>query len=245
MLTVWIWTILSVVVVGLVSLLGVLTLILKGEVLNKILLWLVSFATGALFGDVFIHLLPEAFRNFGQEKTASFLVLAGLIIFFILEKFIRWHHCHLDAKQHHKPIVVMNLVGDVVHNFIDGMLIGASYLLALPLGITTTLAVVFHEIPQEIGDFGILIHGGLPVKKALLFNFLSGLTAILGAISSLILGPKVVNFAQFLLPITAGGFLYIAGSDLVPALQHENEGRKAFGQLVFIILGVGIMAWLK
>jgi zinc and cadmium transporter len=138
----------------------------------------------------------------------------------------------------------MNLIGDGVHNLIDGMLIGASYCVSIPIGIATTLAVVLHEIPQEIGDFGVLVHGGLSVKKALAFNFLSAVTAILGALISLVIGPHLADYSLSLLPITAGGFIYIAGSDLIPELQHEVKLSNSILQFSSIILGVGVMALL-
>jgi zinc and cadmium transporter len=138
----------------------------------------------------------------------------------------------------------MNLVGDTVHNLIDGMLIGGSYAVSIPVGITTTIAVILHEIPQEIGDFGVLLHGGLNINRALVFNFLSALTAVLGAVISLVIGPHVEGYAVALLPIAAGGFLYIAGSDLIPELQHDVKVSTSLWQFILIILGVGIMAVL-
>ena len=152
----------SVVLVSLISLVGVLTVFIRPERLKKILLLLVSFSVGALFGDAFIHLLPESFTKLGVNLSTSLYIIAGIIAFFVLEKFIHWRHCHIPtSKEHPHPVVFMNLIGDGVHNFLDGVIIGASYLVSIPIGITTTLAVILHEIPQEIGDFGILLHGGL------------------------------------------------------------------------------------
>ena len=136
----------------------------------------------------------------------------------------------------------MNLVSDGVHNLIDGVLVGASFSVSIPIGITTSLAIVLHEIPQEIGDFGVLVHGGLTAKRALLFNFLSGLVAVIGAVASLVIGPHIQGYSEALLPITAGGFLYIAGSDLIPELQHDVKVSASIGQFIGIILGVSIMA---
>lgn len=241
----WIYTIVSVFIVSFISLIGIFTLSLKKEKLKKILLFLVSFSAGGLFGDAFIHLLPESFKKLGANLTTSLYIILGILIFFSLEKFVRWRHCHITAsKEHLHPIVTMNLVGDIVHNFIDGMIIGGSYIVSIPVGITTTIAVILHEIPQEIGDFGVLVHGGLTVNRAIIFNFLSALAAVLGAIISLVIGPHVEGFALFLLPITAGGFLYIAGSDLIPELQHDVKVSTSLWQFMLIILGVGIMALL-
>jgi len=244
---VWVYSLVSVIIVSLISLIGVVTLSLKRDFLQRILLFLVSFAVGGLFGDAFIHLLPEAFENSSASLVTSLFIILGIVIFFILEKFIRWHHCHVPAHEHQlHPVVALNLIGDGVHNFIDGLIIGATYLVSIPLGITTTLAVVLHEIPQEIGDFGVLVHGGLSIKKALIFNFLSAVTSILGAIVALMVGSHLKGFTTALVPITAGGFIYIAGSDLIPEL-HEGCNVKissAFLQLIFLLLGVAIMAAL-
>lgn len=240
----WLYTIISVLIISLISLIGVFTLSLKRERLKNLSLSLVSFAAGALFGDAFIHLLPEAFEKMGTETKTSLYVLAGVLIFFILEKFLRWRHCHIESHKEFFPLAAMNLVGDAVHNFIDGLLIGATYMVSIPVGIATSLAIIFHEIPQEIGDFGVLIHAGLSVRKALVFNFFSAVIAILGAFVSLLIGPKVEGFAVSLLPIAAGGFIYIAGADLIPELKHECELGESLRQLVLIVLGIAIMALL-
>src|SRR4030042_2584768 len=176
-MNVWGYSIVSVIVVSAISLVGVLALLWHKDT-KKITFLLVSFAVGGLFGDAFIHLLPESFEEIENKLAIGLWVLVGMMIFFALEKFLRWRHCHLsENEQHVHPVVTMNLVGDAVHNFIDGMVIGATYMVSIPLGLTTTLAIVLHEIPQEMGDFGILIYGGLSVKKALVFNFLSAATA--------------------------------------------------------------------
>jgi len=243
-MNVWGYSLLSVIIVSLISLIGVLTLLLHKDV-KKITFLLVSFAVGGLFGDAFIHLLPESFQKIGNNLAVALWILLGIMIFFVLEKFLRWRHCHLSENEEHvHPVVTMNLVGDGVHNMIDGMVIGATYLVSIPLGITTTLAVVLHEIPQELGDFGVLIHGGLSVKKALAFNFLSALTAIIGTILSLTIGPHVQGYTIALVPMTAGGFIYIAGSDLLPELQHEVKIGHSLLQFALILLGIGIMAAL-
>uniref|UniRef100_A0A7V3VU04 ZIP family metal transporter n=1 Tax=candidate division WOR-3 bacterium TaxID=2052148 RepID=A0A7V3VU04_UNCW3 len=242
---VFLYTILSVLIVSLISLIGVLFIIIKTDKLSRIILLLVGFAAGALFGDAFIHLLPEAFREFENSLMVSLLVILGILIFFILEKFLRWRHCHIPtSKEHPHPMVTMNLIGDLIHNLIDGMIIGASYMVSIPIGLATTIAVIMHEIPQEIGDFGVFIHGGLDVKKALLLNFLSALTAIIGGIISLIVGPIVKNYALTLLPLTGGGFIYIAGSDLIPELQGCETLTASSLQLLAMIAGASMMLLL-
>ena len=236
------YSLISVIFVSLLSFVGVLFIAIKEEKLKKILLFLVSFAAGGLLGDSFIHLLPEAVEEDGFSLSVSLAVLVGLLLFFVLEKFICWRHCHIPtSKSHPHPVVFMNLIGDGFHNFIDGAVISASFLTTIPLGIATTLAVVLHEIPQEIGDFGVLLHGGLSKNKALIFNFASALAAVGGAILVLILGERIVGVSQLLIPFTAGGFIYIAGSDLIPELHKETNLAKSLMQMVGLILGIGIM----
>jgi zinc and cadmium transporter len=218
-----------------------LTLAVKEKTLNKILLYFVSFSVGGLLGDAFIHLLPESIE-LNNGLYLSFYILLGLIVSFIVEKFIQWRHCHIPtSREHPHPLAIMNLIGDSVHNFIDGLIIGASYLTSIQLGIATTMAVVFHEIPQEIGDFGVLIHGGFKIRKALFLNFVTALTALIGTIISLIIGSYAISLTNFLLPFAIGSFIYIAGSDLIPELHKETKPIKSFVQLFMLLIGIGIM----
>lgn len=234
----------SVAVVSLISLIGVLTIFLNEKSVKNILIYFVSFAAGGLLGDTFIHLLPEAAES-GFDLYVSAFIILGILFSFIIEKFVHWRHCHVPtSEQHPHPFAIMNLVGDSVHNFIDGMVIAASYIVSVPLGIATTLAVILHEIPQEIGDFGILLHGGFSKKKALFFNFLTALTAVLGAVAVFIIGAKMQNLTGFLVPFTAGTFIYIAGSDLIPELHKECAVKKSFFQFLFFAAGIGVMGLL-
>jgi zinc and cadmium transporter len=241
---VWTYTLVSVALVSLISLIGIVTLSLRGARLERILLFLVAFAVGALFGDVFIHLLPESFGKVGANLVISLLVIMGFLIFFVLEKFLRWRHLGSARTSPFQPVVTMNIVGDGVHNLIDGMLIAASYMVSIPIGISTTIAILLHEIPQEIGDFGILVNGGLPVKRALLFNLLAALVAFVGATATILIGEQVKNYAAYLLPVTAGGFIYIAGPDLIPELQQEVKLSSSIWQFAALLFGVAIMALL-
>ncbi|MFH0837350.1 MAG: ZIP family metal transporter [Candidatus Aenigmatarchaeota archaeon] len=243
MIETWIYTLVAVLVVSLISLIGVITFAINLKKLNKLLMFFVSFAAGALIGDAFIHLLPEA-TEAGFTLEISLSVLAGIILFFIVEKFIHWRHCHnIGCKKHEHTLAYMNITGDVVHNFIDGMIIAASFLVSVPLGIATTLAVILHEIPQEIGDFSIMMHSGLKRTKALLFNFLTALTAILGAVVVLLLG-NIETFSFFLIPFAAGGFIYIACADLIPELHKEVRTRISLLQLIAFVIGIAMMALL-
>lgn len=242
---IWFCTISSVIIVSLISLIGVISLAIKKELLQKILLVLVSFAAGSLLGGALIHLLPEAVAESDFTLSVSLYLLAGIVVFFILEKFIAWRHCHIPTSEKHPhPVGIINLIGDALHNFIDGMIIAASFLVSIPLGIATSLAVIFHEIPQEIGDFGVLIYAGFSRTKALLFNFLSAIFAILGAIIVLLLNSQVPTLTQFLIPFTAGSFIYIAASDLIPELHKETKPVKSLLQLIFFLLGIGVMILL-
>src|SRR3989338_3588926 len=237
MISAWLYALASVALVSVISLVGVVALSLREERLKKILVYFVGFSAGALFGDAFFHLLPEAAKS-GFTIATGLFVLSGIVFSFIVEKIIHWHHCH--NPEHHKSkkvktIAYMNLVGDAVHNFIDGLIIGGSYLVSFPVGLATTLAVIFHEIPQELGDFGILIYSGLKRTKALFFNFLSALSAVVGAALVFLIGD---GFTGFLIPFAAGTFLYIAGSDLIPALHEETEKSNAALQILVFLLGI-------
>lgn len=241
MFLVWLYAVGSVLAVSAVSLVGAATLGLGMLRLQRLLLVLVSLSVGTLFGTTFFHLLPEAFREQGFGPAVPVWTLAGLLIFFVLEKFIHWRHCHVPpSPDHPHPVVFMNFVGDALHNFIDGVLIGAAYLVSVPTGVTTSVAVLAHEIPQEIGDFGTLVWGGLSVRKALLLNFASALTALLGVVLVLVLGPRVQGLERQILPLTAGGFIYIAGSDLIPELRKNPGARASALQLAAILAGLVI-----
>ncbi len=239
------FSLLSVVVVSLISFVGVLTLVLKDIVLKRILLILVGFSAGALLGDAFIHLFPEVVESSGFGLNISLYVLSGIVLFFIIEKVVHWRHCHIPtSKEHPHPFAYMNLFGDALHNFIDGLIIAASYLVSVPVGIATTIAVIFHEIPQEIGDFGVLIHGGFSKKKALLLNFLSAAVAIFGAIVAIVISSYVEQSITFFAALAAGGFIYIAGSDLIPELHKKFTIKSSIVQLISILVGMGVMYFL-
>lgn len=241
-----VYALLSVVAVSLVSLIGLAAISINEKKLHNFIFLLVALAIGALLGDAFIHLIPEAFEGTLGPDFAPFLIIAGILVFFALEKIFSWHHIHttaehsghllIDEAAKIKPIGYLILTSDAFHNFIDGVIIGAGYLVSVEVGIATTLAIILHEIPQEIGDFGILLHAGFSKAKALLFNFFSALSAILGAIFSLILGAND-EFLGWALPIAAGAFIYIAVADLVPEL-HKQRGRRAYLEVLTILIGV-------
>ena len=244
-LEIWLYTLASVLIVSLLSFIGILTLSIKTEKLKSILIYMISFSAGALFGGAFLHLLPEVVEQAGFGLNISLFVISGIAASFIVEKVIHWRHCHLPiTKEHVHPFSIMNLFGDAVHNFLDGLIIGAAYLASIPVGIAATIAIILHEIPQEIADFGILLHGGFTKAKALFFNFLTALTAVLGAIIALIIGSHVEQLTTFILPFAAGGFIYIAGSDLIPELHKECKIEKSSLQFATFALGVLVMVTL-
>jgi len=228
--------------VSLLSLIGLAFISVAEEKLKRIIFFMVSLAVGGLFGDAFIHLLPESFERIGSKLQASVFVLAGIFAFFVLEKFLLWRHQHVLESDHPiHPVGYMNLLADGAHNFIDGVIIGASYDVSLHVGIATTLAVVFHEIPHELGNFFVLIYAGFTKRKALFFNFVSALFAILGTVMSLSIGSRVAEFSSIMLPLAAGGFIYIAGSDLVPELNKESTLGKSVVQMLAIKMGIKLI----
>ena len=243
----WAWALASVVAISLLSFAGVLLpLVFNRKRVQPLVFVLVGLAVGAMFGDTFIHLLPESFERSTSPLATSLYCLAGLGIFFILEKFLLWRHDHADEHTHPiHPVGYLNLIADGIHNFMDGILIGASYLVSIPIGIGTTIAVCFHEIPQEIGDFGVLLHAGFTRTQALWLNALTASLAIAGAVTSLLIGSRLAPFSDAILPLTAGGFIYIAGSDLVPELHKERQPGQAAIQLLAIGSGIGLMLLLK
>lgn len=239
---VFLYSLMSVFIVSAISLVGVFTISLSTRMLSKILIYMISFAAGGLLGDAFLHLLPEVAHTTGFGVEASLFVLAGIAFSFIIEKVIHWRHCHHPTTDDHPhPVAIMNLFGDGVHNFIDGLIIGASYMVSVPVGIATTVAVILHEIPQEIGDFGVLIYGGFSKRKALFLNFVIALTAVLGVLAVFVFGHFADSGTSFLIPFAAGGFIYIAVADLIPELHKEVAVRRSLGQFFFFVLGILLM----
>ena len=242
----------SVTLVGAVSLAGMLTLSMNETRVRRLATFFVSFAAGALLGDTFIHLVPEIFADARGPRAlrASLVILAGMLLFFVVEKLLRHQHGLLHRHHHHEGIerpelAGVNILGDAIHNYIDGVLIGASWLASPALGITTTLAVLLHEIPQELGDFGILVHSGLTVRQAALLNAGSAAVAILGTATAVVAGTVAhQQMTQLLVPLTAGGFVYIAAADLIPELQHDRSLRALAVQTALISCGIAVMALL-
>jgi len=237
------WILSATILVSLISLVGVFTLGIATKILDKILILLVGFAAGGLIGGAFLHLLPEAIEKCGCELV-FFYALIGFTTFFLMERYLYWRHCHEGVCDVH-TFTYLNLAGDGIHNFTDGMIIAASFVTDFRLGIATTLAVIFHELPQEMGDFGILVYGGFSKRKALFFNFICSLSAILGAILGYILSSITQGVSLFMISFTAGGFIYIAASDLIPELHKQKDTKRANFAFLTFILGLLFMALLK
>ena len=238
----WVYALASTAIVSLISLVGIFTIMVSARQLDRVVPLLISLAVGALFGDALVHLLPEAFEESGSTALTSLYVIVGILMFFLLERFLHWHHeHHTQSVNPVHPVAFVNIVSDGVHNFLDGVIIGASYLVSVPIGLATTVAVALHEVPQELGDFGILLHAGLAPRRALAMNFLSAGLAFVGVVISLLLGPNVTEYTAFMLPLTAGGFIYIAGSDLIPELHHEHHLPSSLAQFAMVVVGIGLM----
>lgn len=235
------YTLASVGVVSLISLIGVFILGIAQERLERTLFYLISFSAGALLGDVFLHILPEVMQGETALESGSY-ILCGIVLFFVLERFLIWHHSHGSHREEIHSMVYLTIVGDALHNFLDGIVIASAFLLSIPLGVATATAVVFHEIPQEIGQFSILVHGGWSRKKALVYNFFSALTAIVGAVLVLLFSQSITSAPTVLLGLGAASFIYIAMSDLIPELQKESQVRRSVLQAVWMAIGIAVMA---
>ena len=225
----------TVILISLISLIGIVSLSLKKELLNRMLLMFVAFASGSMLAAAFFHLGPEAAEEIGS--AAFTMILIGILIFFLIEKFIHWHHCNTGECEVHS-VVHLNLLCDGLHNFIDGIIIAAGFLTSVPVGFITALAIALHEIPQEIGDFAVLVHGGLTTKKALLYNFISATTAILGAFVGYLYLTSLEHLIPYILGIAAGGFVYISTADLMPELHKERTVSRLFLHTVALLIGV-------
>ncbi len=236
-----------------VSLIGGILLLVKEKWTLKISHFLMSFAAGVLLGTAFFDLLPEALEmahssqsSSGQGGGANIFAwaLIGIVGFFLLERFVYWfHHHHEHEDKEAKPTVALIILGDSVHNFIDGVVIAATFMVSMPLGIVTALAVAAHEIPQEIGDFAILLHRGMRRNKVIWVNILSALTAMAGAVLTFFVGDSVKNLLPVVISLTAGFFIYIAASDLIPEIHHEKRGF-AFLESLLLVCGV-ILTWFS
>ena len=225
--------------ISLGSLIGIVFLSTRKTIGDKILLSLVSLSAGTLMSGAFLHLMPEALEQLSASVVFS-LILASFVLFFLVEKILHWRHCHKKACPQH-TFGHMNLIGDSVHNFIDGLIMAATFLIDIRLGVATTLAIAMHEIPQEIGDFGVLLYAGFKKSKALVLNLAVSLTIVLGALVGYFLSFSVQCITSYLLPVAAGGFLYISTSDLIPEIRKEENIKKSLLSFALFLFGILIM----
>ena len=239
------FAILSSIFISLLSFVGAVSLLLKEDMLKKILLLFVASSAGSLIGGAFLHLLPEGLEKLKDYNITFLIAISGITLFFIMEKFLFWRHCHKGGKCDFHSFTYMNLIGDGIHNFIDGLIIGAAFYIDVRLGVVTVNAIIFHEIPQELGDFGVLIYGGMKAVKALFLNFISATTAIIGTVLGFFFSSHIDGFTSFLMPFAAGGFIYIASSDLIPELHKQPDIKKSMISILFFIVGIIFMFLLK
>ena len=237
------WIILSGVLMSAIAMVGSITLVLKPATLNRLLLPLVAFAAGSLIGGAFFHMIPAALDANNDSLSMGVTLVAGFTVFFVLEQVLHWHHCHRAQTDCKQPLTYLVLIGDGLHNFLGGLAIAGTFLIDIRLGITSWLAAAAHEVPQELGDFGVLVHGGWSKRQALLFNVLSGLTFLLGGL--LAYGLSFQVDVSWLIPFAAGNFLYIGASDLVPEVNKHHDLKANAVHLLAFVLGLALLLIVK
>ena len=226
-----------------IAMVGSITLVLKPETLERLLLPLVALAAGSLIGGAFFHMIPAAIDANANVLDIGVAVVTGFTVFFALEQVLHWHHCHRAQSDCKQPLTYLILIGDALHNFLGGLAIAGTFLIDVRLGITSWLAAAAHEVPQELGDFGVLVHGGWSKRRALFFNVLSGLTFLLGGL--LAYGLSFQMDVSWLIPFAAGNFLYIGASDLVPEVNKHDNYKANTVHLIAFILGVALLYFAK
>jgi zinc and cadmium transporter len=234
-----IWILASTFLMSLLAWCGLILLALRNEILDLILSPLVAFAAGSLIGGAFLHLIPETLNTIGNTLGMFLWVLAGFTLFLTLEQFLSWHHDHRPNTERTEPVAVLILLADGLHNFIGGLAIGSSFLVSVRVGIITWLAAAAHELPQEFGDFGILVKAGWSKKNALLYNFISALMVVPGGLLAWSLSDRFATV--YLLPFTAGNFIYVAASDLIPQIKHDDTMAKNLLNTFMFVLGISLI----
>ncbi len=237
------WIVGSSLLMSAIALVGSVTLILKEETLQRIILPLVAFAAGSLIGGAFFHMIPAGIAQSGNNTGVYVWILAGFSAFFALEQLLNWRHCHRATASSKRPLTYLILIGDGLHNFIGGLAIAGIFIIDIRLGIMAWLAAAAHEIPQELGDFGVLVHGGWEKRRALMFNVLSALTFLVGGLLAYVLSFNID--ISFLIPFAAGNFIYIGASDLVPEVKEHESLRINFENFLAFISGLALMLLIK
>jgi len=226
-------------------LLSALFLIFPDNIQKNLIPKFISFATGTLLGAAFLSLIPHAAEKLGDLDLTLLMVLAGLIIFFILEKFVTWLHCHDEHCHVHEASGSLIMIGDAFHNFVDGVVIAATFITSIPLGITTAFSVITHEIPKEVGDFAILLKNNYTKKRAFMLNIFSGLSSLVGALLAYFFMSTITNVTPYIMSISAASFIYVAISDLIPHLQKHTNPKKSITQTFLIFAGISVIYFMS
>jgi zinc and cadmium transporter len=227
------------ILMSVIALVGGLTLFIKEKTFKKLILPFVALSAGSLIGGAIFHMLPEAVENMGNSTMVYIWLAIGFVSFFILEQFLHWHHCHSISEHKKEPLTYLILVADGTHNFIGGLAVGASFIIDIRLGIATWIAAALHEVPQELGDFGVLVHGGWKKSHALMYNFFSALTFLLGGLIVYVISPEIDT--AFLVPFAAGNFIYIAAADLIPQIKHSDKIRENLIHFIWFAIGLAVL----
>jgi zinc and cadmium transporter len=237
------WIVGSGLLMSAIALVGSVTLVLSERALQRVLLPLVAFAAGSLLGGAFFHMIPAGLAAGKTEVTVGILVLAGFAMFFGLEQFLHWHHCHRAETTCKKPLTYLILIGDGLHNFLGGLAVAGTFLIDIRLGVVTWLAAAAHEVPQELGDFGVLVHGGWERRRALFYNVLSALTFLVGGLVAYAASFRID--VSFLVPFAAGNFIYIGAADLIPEVKAHADLKANAVHFVAFAVGVALMLVVK
>lgn len=235
------WILAAGTVISGIALVGSVTLMISADALRRLLLPLVAFAAGTLLGGALLHMLPAAIEQFGASIAVFLWLLAGFVAFFFIEQFLQWRHCQRPIEDARKPLTYLVLLGDALHNFLDGVTVAAAFIVDVRVGLGASLAVAAHEVPQELGDFAVLVHGGWSRRKALLFNLLTGLTFLVGALAAY--SASRIADVGFLLPFAAGNFIYIAASDLIPEVRATTSLRENVLHSAAFAAGIALL-WI-
>ena len=237
-MTTFLWILFGGILMSAIALVGSVTLVLPEETLKKLLLPLVALAAGTFLGGALFHMIPASVDKVGNHLSIYVWILVGFGLFLGLEQFLHWHHCH-RAPSEHRPLTYLILIADAFHNFIGGLAVAGAFLIDIRVGISAWIAAAAHEVPQELGDFGILIHGGWNKGRALLYNFLSALTFLVGGLVAY--GASRTIDVTFLLPFAAGNFIYIAAADLIPEIKHEESARLNVVHFLSFMIGIALL----
>jgi zinc and cadmium transporter len=240
-----VYAFISVIAVSLISVIAAIPFFIAKKISKRVQLFLLSLSVGALLGVVFLDFVPEMLEH-GYNQTSAVVLISGVLVFFIIERLIHNHHSPKyesseSGHGHAYHIAPINIMGDAIHNFLDGIVIGSTFLVSTALGVSASISILIHEIPQELADFGIILYAGYSKKKALLLNFLSALAAVVGVVAALVLTEQIESFSSFVIPFAAGNFIYIAAANLLPQLHRHCSFKDTVEHIFAIILGVGLI----